>query len=50
VSHQGGAHHMKEDGTWGPPTEDVEARKRAHLIIEGPTQESRWKIKVLSGF
>jgi hypothetical protein len=34
----------------GAPTEDVEARKRAHLINEGPTQELRWKIKVLRGF
>jgi hypothetical protein len=34
----------------GTTNSEVEARKRAHLIIEGPTQKSRWKIKVLSGF
>jgi hypothetical protein len=34
----------------GATTNDVEARKRAHLTYEGPTQKLRWKIQVLRGF
>jgi hypothetical protein len=39
-------------GEWdvGTTNNEVEARKRAHLIYEGPTQKLRWKIKALRGF
>jgi hypothetical protein len=36
VSHQGGAHHMKEEGTWGPPTVRWRQGKGRTSSLRGP--------------
>jgi len=46
VSYERGAPHMLGNGTWGPSSDDVEARKGRTMYLRGPHKVSSEVSKV----